>query len=340
MKTFVNLPEKISSTIGEILSRPENNGWVVRAEKLHEKYMEKRSTREEPFITGYMDVLGYLGLRVSATYAQITSALLQIQEVMPDFAPTSLLDLGSGPGTGVWAATEVWPSIIRARCIDQEQSFLLVGTEILEKAQPTVAVTWQLHDVPTSLENDTGRYDLIIIANVLNELSELEREQVVEDAMDHCTGVVLIIEPGTPLGFSIIQKTAEEFSKDATCIAPYINSSVVRSNDFWIHFPQRFQRPEFLRRVRQHMRESSLMASDFEETKFSYIALSKRLTSRNVWGRCVGPVTKQKGFLELPVLTAEGIEKIKILKRHKAQYSFAKEIKWGEIISDKKMLLV
>lgn len=333
VQTFVNLPEKISNAISALLSLPEHDRWVANAEKLHERYMT-REKENGSYISTSIDVFAYLGLRSAATYAQISGALLQVQESMPLWHPASLLDIGSGPGTAVWAAKTLWPSIATATCIDQDEKFIAIGKELLEKSELPIHVDWKQQDVRTSLGNTTQLYDLVIIANVLNELDPEETRTLVINALSRCKGVLIVIEPGTPLGYTIVQATAKSIAGKNTLIAPYIGNSFVKSDDYWIHFPQRFIRPAFLKRIRQHMRDSELMASDWEEAKYSFVAVGKTTSEEKFWGRCIGSIKKQKGFLEVPILTKDKIVYAKVLKRHKEQYNFAKELKWGQAIKD------
>lgn len=339
IQTFVNLPPKISEAISSMLSLPENGRWIANAEKLHERYMTREKDTEASYIHDSLDVFAYLGLRSAATYAQIAGALLQVQEVMPSWQPISLLDIGCGPGTGVWAAKTLWPSIKTVTCLDQDKNFLTVGKQILEKSELDIHADWQQQNIANGLGNIPQMYDLVIIANVLNELEPAETELLINKTLTHCKGILVILEPGTPYGYKIIQNTAKKLSGKSTLIAPYINNSYIQSDDYWIHFPQRFIRPEFLRRIRQHMRDSELMASDWEEAKYSFVAVGKVLPEEKFWGRCIGPIKKQKGFLEVPILTKDKILYVKVLKRHKDQYAFAKELKWGQAIKISSNLL-
>ena len=50
------------------------------------------------------------------------------------------------------------------------------------------------------------------------------------------------------------------------------------------------------------------------------------------WGRVIGPVQVTKGYLAVPVLTREQRLAVKVLKRHKQLFAFAKKLRWGEII--------
>jgi ribosomal protein RSM22 (predicted rRNA methylase) len=339
IQTFANLPSDITDAISGILSQPENNNWMTSAQNLHAHYMQPEKDAGNYFIRDQSDVLAYLGLRVPSTYAQIYSALLQIRELLPAWKPKSLLDLGSGPGTGLWAAKTVWPSIATATSIDREEHFQSIGKEIIENTAFSVDVSWQNQNLMRSLENRiSSTYDLVIIANVLNELTAPKRERLLKQAYAHCKGIMIIIEPGTPSGFQIIQTTAKDFSGNNSLIAPYVANSFVQSDEYWIHFSQKFIRPEFQRRLRQQMRNSPLMASDWEEAKYSYVAVGKISPKEEFWGRCIGSVTKQKGFLEVPILTQNEILHARIMKRHKKEYAFAKDLGWGQIITQSSYL--
>ena len=55
--------------------------------------------------------LAYAVARMPATYAACAAVFARVAEVMPDFAPASLLDVGAGTGAASWAAVTQWPDI-------------------------------------------------------------------------------------------------------------------------------------------------------------------------------------------------------------------------------------
>lgn len=332
MKTFINLPDKIEEAIDAILSQSENSSWISRAQILHDKYKTGKRHPQESYIRDFVDIAAYLGMRVPATYAQIAGALYQLKESMPAFQPESLLDLGSGPGTAIWAAKEVWPSLKKATAMDNDGSFLSVSRELFNKSGLELDIEWEGDSLRSDFGSKNNKYDVVILANVLNELTEEERIKVIDRAFTQCNKVLVIIEPGTPGGAQIITDSQKNFTNKHFLMAPFLNNSFVESADFWIHFPQRFIRPEFQRRVRQHMRVSNLMASDWEETKYSYIAFSKYAPETSPLGRVVAPIKKQKAWFDLTVLTAKGIEKLQVFKRDKDKYNYVKKLHWGDVI--------
>lgn len=327
MQTFANLPKPINEAITTILKEQQTTAWIRQAERLHERYM---TNSPEIYIQTFTDVLAYLALRVPATYAQIYGALSQIQEIIPSYYPVSILDIGSGPGTGIWAAKEIWPNLKNAAAIDSEKYFINIGKEITQKSDFPLSISWQLHDLSQGIQSKGTIFDIVIMGNVLNELSPREQKIVVQEAFSLCNGILIIIEPSTQIGGEIIEQVAKTFSNKAILLAPYVQNSFVPDQKGWLHFSQRFIRPEFERRVRQHMRQSPQMASDWEEAQFAYVAISKIPPQVDITGRVIGPVKKQKGFIEVPLLTKDKIEDKKIFKRDKQQFTEAKRLRWGE----------
>lgn len=332
LQTFINLPSNISESVSRILLRSDARTLSVLAKQLHDRYMQGENPLE-PHIQKPSDCIAYLGLRFPATYAQIASALTHIQERIPGFQPKSVLELGCGPGTGIWAAKSIWSSIASATGLDQEQLFLTLAEEIHYDSKMNLDTKWIKSSILKWITTeDKTTYDLIIIANVFNELTDEERDRIMEKISAHSSGIVVLIEPGTTVGNAIVQKVAQTISTTQHLIAPYINNTFVTSDEYWIHFSQRLQRPEFQRRIRQSMRDSALMASDWEDAKYAFVAWGNIPDEKKIWGVCIGKIEKLKGFLLVPVLTAESIVKARVLKRNNAVYNFAKNIRWGETL--------
>lgn len=333
-QTFANLPENIVAAIAKILSQHNAQEWIAHAKILHHQYMSRGKQQHQNFINTYSDILAYLALRTPATYAQTVGAFLQIQELIPSWQPKTILDLGSGPGTGIWAAKNTWFSIASATCIDQKKSFLSISKQIADLANFPVDISNLYNDGLKGLQNIDQKYDIVLIANLLNELPPTQIEKVLQETYERCNGVLIIIEPGTPFGSQIVEQSAQYFFEKGFLLAPYINNTFATTSKYWLHFSQRFIRPDFQRRIRQNMRDKSLMASDWEDTKYAYIAISKIQPEKTFWGRCIGSITKHKGFIEVPILTQNKLIVEKVMKRDKARYAFAKKLTWGQIIQN------
>ena len=72
----------------------------------------------------------YLATRLPATYAAIRASLAAVAEVRPDFAPATLLDVGAGPGSALWAARDCWDSLEEATLVETSDAIRKVGSAL------------------------------------------------------------------------------------------------------------------------------------------------------------------------------------------------------------------
>lgn len=342
---MINFPTKVEKVIAKILSNTNDNKWVESAIKLSTKYRLNRlePNRHEVFIDGVDDVLGYLALRAPSTYAQLSGAMSNVAELLPAWKPLSVLDIGSGPGTGVWAACEIWPSINEVICLERDSNFCRIGKEITQSSFPDlVKMEWKLVDLSVTKPELNIQFDLVTIGSVLNEMESEQRSDILEFAYKHCKGVLLVVEPGTPYGFDAITQSSTLLrSHQGRLLAPYIDSSLPTTDHEPIGFAQKIVRPEFNRQIRQVQRKIDnkgnkrlLPASDWEEAKYGYVALSVIPPEIVASARLLANPKISKSYIELKILTKNGIETKRIFKKNKFSYKLAKKLKWGELISD------
>ena len=80
----------------------------ARAGKISTAY---RAGGTSAVITDRMDALAYLVARFPATHAAAHAVLRRVAEAAPQFSPSSISDMGAGPGTVASAARQIFPSI-------------------------------------------------------------------------------------------------------------------------------------------------------------------------------------------------------------------------------------
>ena len=120
--TSPDLPAELKAALDGKLRGFSRSDAAGRAASISKTY---RGGGNSGTIRSETDALAYALARMPATYAADVASLNALVDARPDFAPTSLLDVGAGPGTATWAATEAFASL---------QSFtLLDANEVLRK---------------------------------------------------------------------------------------------------------------------------------------------------------------------------------------------------------------
>src|SRR5689334_13535491 len=184
------LPDDLRQSIERALAGMPAAGWLRAAQQLSERYRGARPANAEPLAAGEQQALGYAALIMPATYAQLHGALAATAARIPGWAPATLLDLGSGPGTALWAATAQWPSLRALVAWEREPSLIALGLSLARasQAQAVRTATWERLDL-RALEDARARlpeqFDVVVLGHVLNELDAELQRQVVAAAWQH-----------------------------------------------------------------------------------------------------------------------------------------------------------
>ena len=149
-----------------------------------------------------MAVKAYLATRLPATYAAVRASLDAVSEARPDYAPKTLLDVGAGPGTVLWATADLWPDLEQAVLIEASAAVRRVG-EALAADALTARTAWLAGDVTIDLA-DLKPADLVTCAYVLDEIAPASLPKLVDRLWQLSADTLLIVEPGTPAGWQRI----------------------------------------------------------------------------------------------------------------------------------------
>ena len=194
---LISLPPWIQGEFAHKLEGVSRKELAARAEALSERYRSKGGSE---IIRSAQDALAYAMVRMPATYAAVRHAVEQTAQAHPGFAPTSLLDIGSGPGTAAWAALETWTSLHSLVLLDQN-THLLEMARTLAAASPDAPATDVVHgSIPEALGKRTAA-DLVVASYALTELTAQSLNGVLEKLWQLTGEVLLIVEPGTTDGF-------------------------------------------------------------------------------------------------------------------------------------------
>ena len=108
---------------------------------------DNTSASTSSYMTTPWDRLSYMATRMPATYAVCHRVLSQLQEYQTEI--TSLLDLGSGPGTVLWTVHDLFSDLNQVTLIEQDQALSREGADLFDKDihQKNIIFLLQLHSL-------------------------------------------------------------------------------------------------------------------------------------------------------------------------------------------------
>lgn len=293
------------------------------ATELSENYRAQKPIKGK-FITSEIHRLAYLATRFPATFAANHSVLSEIRRLMPDQPITSLLDLGAGPGTASWAATQIFPDLQKITLVEQDEGLIQLGKSLAHTGENTLLENahWTRADLRTA--NTFPAHDLVVISYALGELQQNTACEILKTAWSSANTALVIIEPGTMAGFNQIRKLRDNLiDLGGHLIAPCPHQKECPiSQDDWCHFSQRVDRSSLHRRLKTG-------TLGHEDEKFSYIAASKNPT-QPANARVLRHPKRRSGHAQLQLCTDGEIQTITVTRKDKNNWKRARKIDWGD----------
>jgi ribosomal protein RSM22 (predicted rRNA methylase) len=269
----------------------------------------------------------YLAVRLPATYAALRRVFADINLRAPQPGITSMLDLGAGPGTALFAASKEFPSLQHATLVEVDAQWITLGKHLAEQSESTLAqqAQWLKQDLRSGLSCET--HDLVVISYTLGELPQAAAEAVLNKAWKCAGKFLVVIEPGTRRGFAAVNAARSALLANAADIlapCPHAGACPMAAAGDWCHFSQRVERTQ------QHRQ---LKGGDlgYEDEKFSYVVAAKFATP-SAGSRIVRHPGKHSGHVQLALCTTQGrIESRIVTRSSKEAYKRARKAEWGDI---------
>lgn len=266
----------------------------------------------------------YLAARLPATYAAVRASLEGVAGTCPGFSPQSLLDIGSGPGTALWAAKDCWPDLASAIMIEASSSIRDVGSNLARHVG--LETQWRAGDVVRE-KLDFPQADLVTIAYVLDELAPAERAALIGQLWAAARSMLVIIEPGTPAGWQRILAAREALlAKGAHIAAPCVHQREcpIAAPD-WCHFSRRVARS----RIHRLTKDAEV---PWEDEKFVYLAASREKTA-DVAARVIAPTRVGGGKVALKLCNQDGTAQERLVTRRDGDlFRWARRADWGDAL--------
>lgn len=283
------------------------------------------SVGKQLFMTSELHRMAYIATRMPATFGAVKAALLQLHTIFPTFAPSSLLDIGAGPGTASWAAASLFSSLSHFTLFEQDSSLISIGKKLaLDAEYPSLKkATWKTANLLETPSFPSA--DLIIASYAFNELPLEKTLENIKALWDSCQ-VLAIVEPGTMQGFGTIRAVRARLLELKAYLAapcPHHQACPMPQND-WCHFAARISRTS------SH-RQAKGADLGYEDEKYSYVIAAKE-PQLLPQARILRHPQKHSGHLAVTLCTEQGLVNQTISRRHGALYKKARKWEWGDTI--------
>lgn len=308
----MEFPREIREYVEELAA---GRGELLRAaERLSERYRGEK--RGEPLLNGATDALAYAAARMPATFGAAARALeLTLEHFDGDIG--SVLDAGAGTGAASLAAY-LLTGCADVTCVERERSMAELGEELCGRCGADFC--WIRRDIADGFERGA---DMVISAYCLNEMTEAGRRSALERLWRAAGKLLVVIEPGTPEGFSQLKRARTlltELGGNVAAPCPSGGDCPLAEGD-WCHFTARIARGRLHKRLKGG-------DAPYEDEKFCFIAVSREPCSPCAARILRHPVT-ERGRITLKLCTARGVEELAVAGKD-PRYKAARKASCGE----------
>jgi ribosomal protein RSM22 (predicted rRNA methylase) len=302
----VQLPAALRLAIEDYLGDTALRDIERAAGQLSQHYREHKPTQAAAIDAG-LRARTYLAMRFAATYAAVRCVLDLVDP------PSSILDLGAGPGTAALAALDAFPGVPAITLLETDAAFRDAGRALLPQAQ-WLPQDFTVAPLPIS--------DLVIAAWSLGETkSPIEAAR---RAWNAAQSALVIVEPGTPQSFARVREIRTSLIAEGAHLAapcPSEQPCPMGSGD-WCHFSQRVERTALHRRLKGG-------ALPYEDEKFCYLVFTRAPRQRPA-ARIVRHPRIQPNLISFQLCTGSRIEERKVTRRNKDEWKAARKAMWGD----------
>ncbi len=319
----MELPAPLRQAVDGLLEQTSQQALRQAARTLSDRYRaELRDGRLH--MAGELAVKAYLAARMPATYAAVRASLDALGQARPDFSPETLLDIGAGPGTVVWAAAELWPGLARATLVEASAAARQTGESLAQRAGLGVEATWI--DADATLDSPAGRpAELVTASYLLDEIAPAARPGLIERLWSLTLDTLLIVEPGTPAGWRRILDTRRHLTEAGAHIlapCPHQEPCPLAAPD-WCHFSRRVARS----RIHRLTKDADV---PWEDEKFIFVAASRRPAASHASRVLTSPKTGS-GKVALKLCRPDGRAEEKLFTRRDGPaFKAARRVDWGD----------
>jgi ribosomal protein RSM22 (predicted rRNA methylase) len=293
---------------------------ILRSHSL--KLIQKYRTLRKYNLT-YDEKLSYITFRMPATFSALKHVLDEFISLEINTSIKSILDLGSGPGTAVFACLSAFDTFNKMTLVERDQEFFEISKDLTKNVKNLDKISFIQKDILSFKDYD---HDLILVSYVLNELKQFQIDRILKRFINSKAKVIIFLEPGTICGFENIRYLHDKvINENLKIIAPCPNNlkCPMPKND-WCHFFVRLDRSKY----HKYLKKGTL---SYEDEKFSYLIVTKK-DSKNYHSRVLRNSKKIDSNLLLTLCKDGEIKKDIIDTNDIKKYKISKKNKWGDIL--------
>ena len=326
----MDIPANLKTAIEEMAKKQSLKSLSEKSAVLSSTYRTSVESSKVRYIPDAETAGAYAAYRMPATFAAVAGALDSIAFSLPDWSPGTLLDVGAGPGTAAWAVAEKWPDIRRIVLYEQETNMIETGRLLAAHASAAALVSAEWRHADIRQADPTLPYDLVIASYVLGEIPPEAHADLVSLLWSMTSGILLIVEPGTPERFGFLRNVRSLLTgrAESHLLAPCPHEGVcpMTAGD-WCHFSQRISRISLQRQIKSG-------ELSYEDEKFTYLAVSRQ-PGIPYEARVLRHPQYGKKFLRFEHCSANG-QHTRIVSKGKEPefYRLARKFSWGDPISE------
>jgi len=318
---MAGFPQELTMALEALVAGWDNAQLGRDAQAISENYRLRTGTGGR-LLTKESEAAAYAAARMPATYAAAQTALEEAIGAN-GMELRSLLDCGAGTGAATWAAAGLL-ELERITCLEREDAMRAVGSRLMREGGLDQAM-WESCDLTDKAA--LPKADLVIEGYMLGELSEDMRLPVAGKLWDAAEKMLVLIEPGTPQGFTNLAAVRSHLAGCGAYVAapcPAGASVCPMTGDDWCHFAVRVQRTKL---------HKALKGGDapYEDEKFCYLALTREAPKAACSARVLRHPLIAPGRITL-TLCENGEKKLRAVTKKDPLWKRARKIGAGERI--------
>lgn len=317
----------MDSSLLEVIQNLEKDAASLEKKGVFSRISQRYREGSGDFLQTEEERLAYLFTRLPGTFSVALRVLEEAKQRAPHFSPSSFLDVGAGPGTGMWAAFEAFDSLASCTLLEKDEGFIKLGKKLASFSQdPFIReARWKSCDIKSLQEGDVLPHDLVFLSYSIGEIPESSWPSIFQVLWGATKQVLCVVEPGTPQGYRRLMKIRDllkGLGGNLWAPCPHAFSCPLSKED-WCHFSVRVSRSSLHRKLKQ-------AELGYEDEKYSYLIFAKE-PCLPILGRIIRHPMQRTGHVEFLVCQEGGIEKKVSSKKEKDLYKLRKKLSWGDL---------